>query len=36
MLVAAANPHSEKQGPVAGTEQSRQADKAVGPACFVL
>jgi len=33
--VAAAKIHFEEQKLVTGTNQSRQADKAAGPACFV-
>jgi len=34
--VAAAKIHFEEQALVARTKQGMQADKAVGPACFVL
>ncbi len=36
MLVAAAKPHFEEQVLVAGSKQSRLADNAVRPTCFVL
>jgi hypothetical protein len=36
LLLAVAKIHFEEQVVVVGTQQSRQADKAVGAACFVL
>jgi hypothetical protein len=34
--VAATKIHFEEQAPVVGINKSKQADKAVRPACFVL
>jgi hypothetical protein len=36
MLVAIAKIHFEEQALAAGTKQSQQADKAIGPVCLVL
>jgi hypothetical protein len=36
LLVAATKIHFEERALVVGTKQSRQADTAVRPACFVL